>query len=293
MFSSQHGFNMLIPLVRPHMLKKHGDLAGLSNTVWQGNIPALFNKVTNSVGSRFGPVLLADGSATEQQINFPILLDAATKDDFIAFGGSSWNTHGTSKVTYFSGYGTSGVLSGDINASTSVASSDAIFAPAICKLPAGISIVGVSFPANTQIGKVMTFSGVTLLERDFSGVGILSQGYANAAKRDILAGDIVTCLPVLQSGDSLLKLCSSYDGSIQVNILWNATTGKVEIQTQGTTTVLFASPSAGSMIGLEVTVGSTSVIVKLGGITKSVSGLPNAFPRMHVGNPMPYHVNRP
>src|SRR5690606_9084063 len=53
LFSAQHGFNMLIPLVRPHCLSKHGDIAGLSNTMWQDDLPLVFNKITNDVTSRF------------------------------------------------------------------------------------------------------------------------------------------------------------------------------------------------------------------------------------------------
>lgn len=294
MFSSQHGFNMLIPLVRAETLKEHGDIAGLNTTVWQDNLPSTFNKITNQPDTEMGPTLLGDGSTSQLKINFPVILDSATKHNFIALGGYSWSTHGASSVTYFDGYGTSGVLSGNIDASTVNASDRALFAPSVCRLPAGLAVIGVNFPANTQIGKAFTFAGVKLLDRVFSGHGVLSQPADTVQHRDILVGDVITTSGQLNPGSPLLILNEAYDPTkVAVNIYWKTSENAIVIDCQGTITTIFPSPPDNEMFQMEVIIEQKGLVVKIGGLSQTISGLANNHPRMYVSNVTPYTVNRP
>jgi hypothetical protein len=294
MFSSQHGFNMLIPLVRAETLKEHGDIAGLNTTVWQDNLPSVSNKITNQPDTEMGPTLLGEGTTYQLKINFPVILDSATRHNFIALGGYSWSTHGASSITYFDGYGTSGVLSGNIDASTVNVSDRALFAPSVCRLPAGLAVIGVNFPANTQIGKAFTFAGVKLLDRVFSGHGVLSQPADTAQRRDILVGDVITTSGQLNPGSPLLMLNEAYDqAKVAVNIYWKTSKNAVVIDCQGTSTTIFPSPPDNEMFQLEVFIAPKGLIVKIGGLSQTISGLANNHPRMYVSNVTPYTVNRP
>ena len=292
MFSSQHGFNMLIPLVRPHSLKLHNDLAGLSNTVWQDNLPDVFNKITNTAQSRFGPNLLGEGATSVLKINFPILLEDATDDTFIAFGGSAFDTCGISSITYFDGYGTTGILSGNIDASQAVATSDALIAPALCKLPAGLAIVGVSFPANTQLGKVFTFSGIGLFMRNFSGNGSLLPAEA-LQLRPILNGDKVRSSVTLASGTELLRLAmEDAPATTVINVKWDTGSNSIVIVHPGGTTTLWASPVANAAIQVEIAVDYKSFVVKMGGLSQTITGLTRSLPKLIVVSQFSYTVTR-
>lgn len=294
MFSSQHGFNMLIPLVRAETLKAHGDIAGLNTTVWQDNLPSVFNKITNKPDTEMGPTLLGEGTTSQLKINFPVILDSATRHNFIALGGYSWSTHGVSSITYFDGYGTSGVLSGNIDASTVNASDRALFAPSVCRLPAGLAIIGVNFPANTQIGKAFSFAGVKLLDRVFSGHGVLSQPADTVQRRDILVGDTITTSGQLNPGSPLLILNEAYyPTKVAVNIYWKTSSNAVVIDCQGTSTTIWTTPPDNEMFQMDVIIEPKGLIVKIGGLSKTVSGLANNHPRMCVSNVTPYTVNRP
>ena len=291
MFSAQYGYNMLIPLVKPVKVDKVGDIAGLSNNIWQEYLPDVFNKLTNTSDSRFGPTLLGQSNGSELKINFPILLSSATKDTFLAFGGSAWDGHAVAQITYFNGYGTIGVLEGSIDGGIENATSDAIFSPVRCRLPAGLSIVGVKIPASTPIDKVFTFSGVTLVPRNFFGHG------PDAQSRSIMSGDIITTKSILIQDVPLIQLVDEDDeNSVMLDVTWNNGTGNLVITTPYGTDILLSGlldANEGQQYEFSVIVEARALIVKIGGVSKTLSGFPYALPKLKVANYIAYSVYKP
>lgn len=286
------GRNLAIPLLEPHFLSKPGDLSGLATSYWKDTITnarAIFK-----VDSRFGSILSGDATAVAQNIYYPIVLDNPTDDTTIAFGGLQGTGGGYGVFTYSGANGDvrfSGVI--DFKRSNSQ-DYDALFIPKLCRLSAGLHILGVL--ASTGINSInFTFGGITIIPRREVGTGY-PDGSGRLQSRLICTGDEIRFSAYLAK-DAGSQVVFSLKGNLYTDtsnsLTINNALGVLTMVAGGVTTNIGTLTQSGFQDCRIILSDDRTISVNVGGFSATSSAMVAPLPTCYVSSPGVYSVRKP
>lgn len=163
----QAGFNLAIPLVTSGEIYNYNDVAGLTNSTFNDNGDV--NRQVRDESSRCGPTLIFDeNGASLRGLNMPFIMHKPS--EYITANHASWasgtrlitkinNEPATKSVNLFRNFGDSTMV--DWDALTDV------YLPS--KIWCGLNIMSLLIDTTYASGNGFGFSGVTLVEKFFSG----------------------------------------------------------------------------------------------------------------------------
>lgn len=230
------GRNLAIPFVAARTLKKHGDIASLSNVSYRDTITEARN--FRNADSLFSKQVSWDAKAATQTVFYPVILDNPTDDTIISFGGFQWPSGGKSKCNY-NGDLADPRFTGEIDQfrGGSAVDQNAFYFPEVCNLLAGLHVIGLT---NHSIvgGKATSFSGVALLNRNSISAGRYPYKKGFQLDRVISVGDEISfsCFVSSVSGvnQTLFMLTEVLDKStIWLTIKKEGNTDKITIEQLG------------------------------------------------------------
>ena len=286
------GRNLAIPLIEPHFLKRPGDLSGLATSYWKDTITnarAIFK-----VDSRFGSVLSGDSIATPQKIYYPVVLDNPTDDTTIAIGGLQGTGGGYGVFTY-SGANGDARFSGIIDFKRSNSQDyDALFIPKICKLGAGLHILGVL--ASTGLnGLNFTFGGAMLLPRREVSTGY-PDGTGRTQSRLICTGDEIR-FSAYFAKDATSQVAFSLKGNLYTDtsnsLVINNALGVLTMVAGGVTTNIGTLTQSGFQDCRIVLNDDRTISVSVGGFSATSTAMSASLPTCYVSSPGVYSVRKP
>ncbi|MGX1904042.1 tail fiber/spike domain-containing protein [Enterobacter asburiae] len=286
------GRNLAIPLLEPHFLNKPGDLSGLATSYWKDTITnarAIFK-----VDSRFGSVLSGDSIATPQNIYYPVVLDNPTDDTTIAFGGLQGTGGGYGVFTY-SGANGDARFSGIIDFKRSNSQDyDALFIPKICKLGAGLHILGVLSSTGLN-GLNFTFGGAQLLPRREVSTGY-PDGTGRTQSRLICTGDEIR-FSAYFAKDASSQVAFSLKGNLYTDttnsLVINNALGVLTMVAGGVTTNIGTLTQSGFQDCRIVLNDDRTISVNVGGFSATSIAMSASLPTCYVSSPGVYSVRKP
>ncbi|MCV5104493.1 phage tailspike protein [Escherichia coli] len=290
-FYQAAGRNLAIPLLEPHFLNNPGDLSGLATSCWKDTITnarAIFK-----VDSRFGSVLSGDSISTPQNIYYPVVLDNPTDDTVIAFGGLQGTGGGYGLFTYSGATGDvrfSGIIDFKRNESQDY---DALFIPKICKLGAGLHILGIL--SSTELhGLNFTFGGVTLLPRREVSTGY-PDGTGRVQSRLISTGDEIrfSAYLVMDGNQIVFSLKGTLSTDTSDSLVINNDHGALTMVAGGVTTNIGTLTQSGPQDCRIVLNDDRTISVSVGAFSVTSIAMSSSLPTCYVSSPGVYSVRKP